>query len=690
MRDRSRNNVFELSVLLWAILVQLMFTSATNSSESNPASLYLKERYPVFHLIAFSNSEYKFVEPLPSGKKDIDLIVKSFKNLKEKNDAFVTYEIHSDANNHEFESVLTFWNKLNKYTEGVKEGDVVIFYYSGHGFQFKGSDYLIPLDYPKDQIAANELFQHAIPLQSVLDKLAEKNKGLAILIMDACRTDQQFKILTPSGLGNVDYSYTELMPRKWDWSLTNGHAIAYATPSGTAAVGSNDETQGSIFTQAIADVMSANCAPDMDGSCVGFRYGNWFGAIGRKVADLGAKYNLSYTMKTVQVGDTLAFDFLPQPSVWQNFQRLWTAALESNGTDAIPAFRRQNLWSQYTSAAAQYLQDHAGNNAPIVLASDVRGPRPASNAGLASIAGKLEGTGFTSMNPVAVDRAYDAAGADNMAAIVVPNLPLRFPRTMSGLATLELSKLSSNELGIVVGDNQAQIYAAAKQILGQSEGLTGLYARQIGKFAEVTTDRPVAVKTEPNDTGLVLGTLPKTSTVRLIDPRLNNAGDLYARLDVPEDRNFSDGQRPIVFGNGEAGTGEYWIMFKADQSISQPQQYTKIIGRPLGETKVRKDDKLWPSILDTAPIEAALKQFKQDKRRLSWVSIATAPVGDECATSTRNLSDQQFLTEKDARTLNLALVGKLMRDSGLPSSQITVVPDCDLVGDDMRLRFFGF
>lgn len=74
---------------------------------------------------------------------------------------------------------------LDRFADGLGSGDDVVFYYAGHAAEFKGENYLIPVgaDIGKDEHLQDEAFG----LGRVLDKLAASQKGLKLVILDACR-----------------------------------------------------------------------------------------------------------------------------------------------------------------------------------------------------------------------------------------------------------------------------------------------------------------------------------------------------------------------------------------------------------------------------------------------------------------------------------------------------------------------
>ncbi|MGO9472619.1 MAG: SUMF1/EgtB/PvdO family nonheme iron enzyme [Rhodomicrobium sp.] len=93
-------------------------------------------------------------------------------------------------------AILAKWKEL---LESAQNGDVVLFYFAGHGAELKGNNYLVPRDAKydwklPDQERLDVLTSSSIELQTLIKGLADakrdsdKNKDLiGIFILDACR-----------------------------------------------------------------------------------------------------------------------------------------------------------------------------------------------------------------------------------------------------------------------------------------------------------------------------------------------------------------------------------------------------------------------------------------------------------------------------------------------------------------------
>jgi hypothetical protein len=78
--------------------------------------------------------------------------------------------------------------QLVAFEASVQQGDVALFYYSGHGFEIKGENFLLPIDVPAATEGQDELVRDAsFPAQRIVDALQDRGARTAILVLDACR-----------------------------------------------------------------------------------------------------------------------------------------------------------------------------------------------------------------------------------------------------------------------------------------------------------------------------------------------------------------------------------------------------------------------------------------------------------------------------------------------------------------------
>src|SRR6202011_2307082 len=175
--------------------------------------------------LVIGNSAYSAVSPLANPKNDAALMAKTLKSVGFE----VTMLVDADQRAMK-QAMLDFGRKLR---DGA---DASLFYYSGHGVQAKGENYLIPVDAAiKDE---GELDLQAIDVNAFLQVMDGSKSKVNIVILDACRNNPFASSLRSAsrGLAMVD------APR--------GTYIAYSTSPGDVA---EDGAGGnSPYTQALA------------------------------------------------------------------------------------------------------------------------------------------------------------------------------------------------------------------------------------------------------------------------------------------------------------------------------------------------------------------------------------------------------------------------------------------------------
>ena len=134
---------------------------------------------------------------------------------------------------------------LARFAQKLKGTEAALVYYSGHGLQIDGQNYLVPID---AQVEADSIMTfELVKLDDVIDALGY-SAGTRLLVLDACRSNPFAKALAQRsgfrgeitrGLARVDQ--------------TQGMLIAYATqPNAVAADGTG---RNSPFTAALVHEM---------------------------------------------------------------------------------------------------------------------------------------------------------------------------------------------------------------------------------------------------------------------------------------------------------------------------------------------------------------------------------------------------------------------------------------------------
>jgi uncharacterized caspase-like protein len=75
---------------------------------------------------------------------------------------------------------------IEDFVDEAKDADVALVYYSGHGIEAGGQNYLVPVD--ADMSTPQQAGKTLVPLSELLDQLA-KTVPVTIVLLDACRTN---------------------------------------------------------------------------------------------------------------------------------------------------------------------------------------------------------------------------------------------------------------------------------------------------------------------------------------------------------------------------------------------------------------------------------------------------------------------------------------------------------------------
>ncbi|MES0205241.1 SUMF1/EgtB/PvdO family nonheme iron enzyme [Mesorhizobium sp. LNHC209A00] len=141
---------------------------------------------------------------------------------------------------------------IDKFTEAANGADIALVYYSGHGMQVDGQNFLLPVD--AELTSPVQLRTRTLSVESILSALPS-DPAIGIVILDACRDNPLARSLVASlpatrsaavksGLAVVQSN--SLSPGNG----TGGTLIAYATDPGAVAL--DGSGSNSPYTQALA------------------------------------------------------------------------------------------------------------------------------------------------------------------------------------------------------------------------------------------------------------------------------------------------------------------------------------------------------------------------------------------------------------------------------------------------------
>ncbi len=169
--------------------------------------------------LIIGNAAYQGYSPLKNPVNDATDLAKALKKLN-----FEVIEKHNLNYAQMEEAILEFDEKIRQ------EPGVGLFYFSGHGLQYQGTNYLIPVDGTRLLRNPKQLRYKAVAASYIQTTMEAAGNRVNLLILDACRNSPTFikslfkGEMTLPGLGYM--------------VATSGSLIAYAaSPGGVAADG---------------------------------------------------------------------------------------------------------------------------------------------------------------------------------------------------------------------------------------------------------------------------------------------------------------------------------------------------------------------------------------------------------------------------------------------------------------------
>ncbi len=189
--------------------------------------------------LVIGNDAYKNVAPLQNAKHDAKAVADALEGLG------FSVTLREDL------ALSAMKATLREFKARVAGGDEVIFYFSGHGVQFEGTNYLIPTDIVAESEA--QVVDDAIPLQRILDDLHEQKARFSLAIVDACRDNPfrgQGRAIGGRGLAPV--------------TAASGQMVLYSAGAGQEALdrlGPNDKNPNGVFTRVLIKHMTQPGVP---------------------------------------------------------------------------------------------------------------------------------------------------------------------------------------------------------------------------------------------------------------------------------------------------------------------------------------------------------------------------------------------------------------------------------------------
>jgi len=124
--------------------------------------------------LVIGQSEYEHLSPLPNPANDADAIETLLSDLG------------FDSVRRADRKAANLTKDLERFAEDAEGADVAVLYYSGHGIEAGGENWLVPVD--ADLSALDDAGEKLVPVSALIDKL-KATVPVVIVMLDACRNN---------------------------------------------------------------------------------------------------------------------------------------------------------------------------------------------------------------------------------------------------------------------------------------------------------------------------------------------------------------------------------------------------------------------------------------------------------------------------------------------------------------------
>lgn len=193
----------------------LLFFNASNSLNAKPKKIAL----------VVGVAHYEYANPLNNTLNDANDISTKLKKLD--------FEVITLLD----PTISELNNSISKFEKAIQNVDVCLVYYSGHGAEYAGENYLFAKD--SNPLYPTDLQKAACPLGNIVKAIESATTNTSVIILDACRsnpfTKQWRSINKYEGLANID--------------IPMGTFIGFAASPGKTA--SDGAERNGTYTEAI-------------------------------------------------------------------------------------------------------------------------------------------------------------------------------------------------------------------------------------------------------------------------------------------------------------------------------------------------------------------------------------------------------------------------------------------------------
>jgi len=191
-----------------------------------------------FYGLIFGNSEYIGFNRLPNALNDARDLAQTIISHHYSNDSLQIGSggVHIIENANRRTMIDEIIKMRNYLTEN--KNTIGFIWFAGHGVQYNGENYLIPVDFSK--LNVDYLETDAISLTFLLNQLKNSNNNANIIVLDACRNNP----LTRSRGGNRGLSIVN------NTAIPQSSLVIFSTQANEEALDGNINERNSPFASA--------------------------------------------------------------------------------------------------------------------------------------------------------------------------------------------------------------------------------------------------------------------------------------------------------------------------------------------------------------------------------------------------------------------------------------------------------
>jgi len=119
---------------------------------------------------------------------------------------------------------------MEQFTREGRNDDVRLFFYAGHGVQYRGRNYLVPVD--ANIQTPEDIPESGVDVQQLIERLQRSSKGFNVVILDACRSYPLPTVKFRGGTRGIEPPPAQGLAQV---TAPNGTLVAFSTSPGAVA-----------------------------------------------------------------------------------------------------------------------------------------------------------------------------------------------------------------------------------------------------------------------------------------------------------------------------------------------------------------------------------------------------------------------------------------------------------------------